>query len=211
MSNTSARFTGFCLLVFVHSLWAAPAVATVGRTQGFDIGAVNRVLWSGGIGSAEGQNQISFSQTHQASEHSRHGSLSLKQVERGTLTQTATATGFTPSTARQSATVKGGQDLLGQAGPHAAFRGRQDLEVKLDMRLHQPRGIGTVTGTQTYNGLQEQLVTTACATNSESQTVDVQQSGTISTQINVDPVVRNKITIGMHQSQVTTNGQGANW
>jgi hypothetical protein len=206
MSNQHARWIGFCLLAFTLSLLVGRAGASIGRTQTFDIGAVNRVLWTGGIGSAQGQNQISFNQTQQASEHYRYGGLSATQTGRGSLTQTATLSGTDPSKAGQTATIKGTQDLLGQTSPYAATRGRQDLEVKLDTRLVQPSGIGTATGTQTYNGLQEQSLTSACGTSSQSQSADVRQSGTISTETNVDPIVTNKITIGMHQSQVT-NGQ----
>ncbi len=206
MSNTCARFIGWCLAVLTLSVAADPAGASVGRTQTFDIGAVNEVLWTGGIGSAQGQAQVSISQTQQASERHRYGTLSATQTGRGSLTQAATASGAAPSTARQTATIKGAQDLLGQTSPYAGARGRQDLELTLGLRLVQPSGVGTVTGTQTFNGLQEQSLTSPGATNGQSQSADVRQSGTISTGTDVDPIVSNRITIGMHQSQVT-NGQ----
>ncbi len=205
MSNTCARVIGFCLVVLTSSVAADPAGASVGRTQSFDIGAVNQVLWTGGIGSAQSQTQVNFSQTQQASERHRYGTLSAMQTGRGSLTQAAAASGAAPSTARQTATIKGAQDLLGQTSPYAGARARQDLELTLGMRLVQPSGVGTVTGTQTFNGLQEQSLTSPGGTNGQSQSADVRQSGTISTQTNVDPVVTNRITIGMHQSQVTNS------
>jgi hypothetical protein len=77
------------------------------------------------------------------------------------------------------------------------------MAVKLDMRLFRPNGVGSVNGAQSYNGAQEQSVTTPCGTSCQSQSVDVRQSGSITTQTDIDPTVKNTININLHQSQVT--------
>jgi hypothetical protein len=189
-------------VTLVSFLLAGSAQASIGRTQGFQIGALNQVEWAGGIGSAQGENQGSFTQTQQVSDHA--SGLSARQRERGSLTQTATAGGTGFSTARQTAAIKGSQDLLADTTKHgSSSRGEQELEVKLDTRLFRPIGIGTVSGTQHYTGAQGQTVTTPAGTSSQSQCVDVRQSGSITTMTNIDPTVKNTININLHQTQTT--------
>jgi hypothetical protein len=191
-------------VTLVSFVSAGSAQASIGRTQGFQIGALNRVEWAGGIGSARGETQGSFTQTQQVSD--RASGLSVRQTERGSLTQTATAGGTGFSAARQTAGIKGSQDLLADTTHGFPSRGQQELEVKLDTRLFRPNGVGTVSGTQNYTGAQEQSLTTPCGTSSQSQSVDVRQAGSITTATNIDPAVRNTININLHQSQMT-NGQ----
>ncbi|MBM4028268.1 MAG: hypothetical protein FJ280_23180 [Planctomycetes bacterium] len=179
------------------------AHAWIGRTQGFDIGAVNRILWGGGIGSATGETQTSFSQTQQFSEHHRYSSISGTQSGRGSLSQTATAHGTGFSTVRQTADIGGSQSL--SASPafwSSGAWGRQGLEVRLDTRLFQPNGSGSVSGTQAYNGQQEQSLATPYSTSSQSQSVDVRQSGSINPTTDTDPIVRNTVTMNLRQSQM---------
>jgi hypothetical protein len=206
MSKKCTTFIGMSLFTLAVLLPAGMASASIGWTQGVDIGAVNHILWTGGIGSASGDAQVSFNQTQQANEHYRYSSVSARQGARGSLTQTATASGTSPSTARQTATINGAQDSLAQAWPRPAARGQQDLGVKLDTRLSLPSGVGSVSGTQHFDGLQEQSLTTPLGSSRQSQSVDATQSGSITTQTNVDPLVTNRITIGMHQSHMV-NGQ----
>jgi hypothetical protein len=206
MSKKCTVFVGMFLFILAVLLPVHSAGASIGWTQGVDIGAVNQVLWIGGVGSASGDAQVSFNQTQQANEHYRYSNVSARQAARGSLTQTATASGTSPSTARQTATIKGAQDSLAQGWPHPAARGQQDLGVKLDTRLSLPQGVGSVSGTQHFDGLQEQSLTTPLSNSSQSQSVDATQSGSITTQTNVDPLVTNRITIGMHQSHMV-NGQ----
>jgi len=183
-------------------VWAGSALGSVGRTQSFEIGAMNRVEWAGGVGSARGDVQGSFTQSQQASD--RTSGLSILQTARGSLTQTATATGTGLGTARQNASVNGTQDLLGETTRQLTGRAQQDLGVKLDTCLFKPNGVGTVNGTQSYTGAQEQTLTTPTGTSSQSQSADIRQSGSITTQTNIDPLVRNTINLNMHQSQTTT-------
>lgn len=189
---------------FVSFLWAGSAQASIGRTQSFQVGSQNHVVWGGGVGSAQGEKHGSFNQIQQVSDHS--SGVSIRQTERGALHQTATASGTGFGSARQTAASKGSQDLLAETTHGFPNRGQQELAVKLDMRLFRPNGVGTVNGHQNYNGLQEQSVITPSGTSSQSQSVDIRQSGSITTQTDIDPSVRNTININLHQSQVN-NGQ----
>jgi hypothetical protein len=189
---------GFCVFTFIFLLWAGSAPASIGRTQSFHIGATNQIDWAGGVGSAQGENQGSFTQTQQASDRS----LSVQQTGRGSLTQTATASGHGPSMARQTARIEGTQDLSAENSRHPTNGAHQDLGVKLDTRLFRPSGVGSVSGTQNYTGAQQQTLTSPCGTSSQSQSVDVTQSGSITTRTHTDPTVRNTINIDLHQSQL---------
>jgi hypothetical protein len=199
---------GLCLFTFAFLLLGGSAGASIGRTQSFDIGALNRVQWAGGIGSARGDNQASFTQSQQFSD--RCSGLSATQTGRGSLTQTATASGTGLSTARQTAAIRGSQDLLGETTRPLTGRAMQDLGVRLDTRLFKPGGTGAVNGTQSYTGAQEQSLATPSSRSSQSQSVDIRQSGSINTEVNTDPAVRNTVTVDLHQSQIT-NGQPPHW
>jgi hypothetical protein len=191
-------------ITWVSFLLVGSAQASIGRTQSFQIGGVNQVVWGGGVGSAQGENHGSFTQTQQIRDYSSR--LSVRQMERGSLNQTATTSGNGFGAARQTAGIRGSQDLWAETTHGFPTGGQQELAGKLDMRLFRPNGVGTVNGTQTYTGAQEQTLTTPGGTSSQSQAVDIRQSGSITTQTNIDPTVRNTINTSLHQSQVT-NGQ----
>jgi len=199
--NSRTILTGICLFTFASPLWAGHDYGSIGRTQSFNIGALNRVEWAGGIGSARGDGQAGFSQMQQST-HTPSG-LSARQTARGSVTQTATAGGTGYSMARQTAGIRGSQDLLANTGRYPSNRAQQEMGARLSTYLFRPNGVGTVNGTQSYNGLQEQALTHAWGTSSQSQSVDIRQSGTIATQTNVDPTVRNTITVDLRQSQTT--------
>jgi hypothetical protein len=199
--NSRTILVGICLLVLASPLWAGHGYGTIGRTQSFNIGVLNRVEWAGGIGSARGDAQASFSQTQQVTH--RPSGLSASQGGRGSVTQTATASGTGYGTAEQTAGIRGSQDLSAGTGHQPMGRAQQEMGARLTTYLFRPNGVGTVNGTQTYSGLQEQAMTTAWGSSSQSQSVDIRQSGAISTQTNVDPTVRNTITVDLRQSQTT--------
>jgi hypothetical protein len=194
----------FVILTLGVLVSSGSAVASIGRSQSFEIGAVNRIQWAGGIGSARSDGQVSFVQTQQSSD--RSSGLSITQAGRGSLTQTASAGGTGYATARQTGDIKGSQDILAQATRQLNGRSAQDLAVRLDMRLFKPNGVGAVSGTQSYSGLQEQSLATSASTSSQSQSVDIRQSGSIGTEIEVDPIVQNTVNVNLRQSQ-TANAQ----
>ena len=190
----------FHTVSFILLLSVSPVAASIGRTQSFVIGAPNRIDWGGGIGSARQDRDASFSQAQHASSH--YGNVSISQAQRGTLTQTATATGLDPSSVRQTARIRGTQDLVAGTPCAPGSQAHQDLSLKMVTRLVQP-GVGSTSGTQTYSGVQEQSSVSPWGTGSQSQSVDVRQSGSITTGTNIDPTVKNTITINLHQSQMT--------
>jgi hypothetical protein len=113
-TNRRTILAGICLFTFASPLWAGHGQGTIGRTQSFNIGALNRVEWAGGIGSARGDAQASFSQLQQVTH--RPTSLSASQGSRGSVTQTATASGTGYGTAEQTAGIRGSQDLSAGTG-----------------------------------------------------------------------------------------------
>ena len=179
---------------------AGSAQASIGRTQSFGIGALNEVVWSGCVGSAWSQNQASFVQRQEFTD--RHTGTSGVQVGAGSLVQTAAAGGGGSATARQTAGINGWQSL--PTGSSHSFPGRmqQELGAKLGTDLSKPNGVGSVAGTQTFTGAQAQAVTTPSTTGSQSQFVDIKQSGAITTGTNTDPTVRNRISVDLQQSQI---------
>ena len=200
--NSCTILLGICLVTFASPLWAGQGYGTIGRTQSFNIGALNRVEWAGGIGSARGDGQASFSQLQQVIH--RPTSLSASQGSRGSVTQTATASGTGFGAAEQTAGIRGSQDLSAGTGHQPMSRAQQEMGARLTTYLFRPNGVGTVNGTQSYSGLQEQAMTTAWGTSSQSQSVDIKQSGAITTQTNIDPTVKNTITVDLRQSQTTS-------
>jgi hypothetical protein len=190
---------GICLFTFASPLWAGHDQGTIGRTQSFCIGALNRVEWAGGIGSARGDSQASFSEMQQVTH--RPSGISATQGSRGSVSQTATASGTGFGLAQQSAAIRGSQDLTFGTGHCPMSRAQQEMSAKLTTYLFRPNGVGTVNGTQSYNGLQEQAMTHPWGSSSQSQSVDIRQSGAITTRTNVDPTVRNTITVDLRQAQ----------
>ena len=183
---------------------AGSAQASVGRTQSFEIGALNGVEWRGCVGSAWSENQASFTQRQEFSD--RYTGVSAVQTGRGSLTQTAIAGGSGFSTARQTAGINGWQSLPTASSRFFPGRVQQELGAKLGTDLFKPNGVGTVAGTQTFRGAQEQAVTAPSGTSKQSQSVDIKQSGAITTGTNADPAVTSRISVDLHQSQMT-NGR----
>lgn len=198
-TNSHHALASLCVLAVVLSLGAGPAEAWIGRTQSFDIGATNEITWGGGVGTARGENHGTFNQVQQGRD--RYSSIS--QGGRGSLSQTATASGAAPSVAQQAARIRGTQNLLADICRPVGIRAHQDLGARLSTSLVQPSGGGNVNGTQTYSGVQEQNSTSPFGTSSQSQSVDAKQSASITTPTNVDPIVKNTMNINLHQSQAT--------
>jgi hypothetical protein len=190
------------IVILVSFLWGGHADASIGRTQGYHIGGMNQVLWEGGIGSARGEIQNGYSQTQQAGH--RASGVSVVQMGRGSLTQTATAGGGGLGTARQEAHIEGDQDLLAETTRPLAQRARQDFRVRMDTELFKPNGIGAVRGDQSYYGEREQSATTPYGTSSQSQYVDARQSNAIVTEVDMDPTVRNNVNVNLSQMQTIT-------
>ncbi|MGE5294403.1 MAG: hypothetical protein ACM3VT_06205 [Solirubrobacterales bacterium] len=180
---------------------AGAAQASIGSAQYFEIGAINQVDWLGGIGSATAMNKISFEQNQMSSNfHSGFGS----QRQFGTLTQSGTATGLVgPSTSQQDATLKGDQSLLTSGGRFGGTYGTQSLEGILKNTVVKPEGAGTVSGTQSFVGGQQQGFSTLYGGGGQSQYIEVLQQGNITTGANTDPTVISTVNFQLGQSQIT--------
>jgi len=191
---------GFWVVVTGALLLAGSAQASVGWVQSFSVGAVNQVDWLGGVGSASGLNQAAFEQIQQFS--SARSEVSALQRQTGRLMQNAVASGLIgPSTSRQQATINGDQGLWAHGGKLPAAGARQTLDGTFVNQVIKPEGVGEVSGTQRYVGLQEQSVSTPNGSGLQSQSVEIVQQANITTGANTDPVVTSTINLQLSQSQ----------
>lgn len=192
-----------CVVVIAGVLLlAAGAQASIGWAQNFTVGAVNQVEWLGGVGSAAAMNKASFDQRQQFG--SNYASLSAFQRTSGTIFQNATASGpIGPSTSSQTADLKGNQGLWTNGGSFPEARGQQSLGGTLTNLVVKPEGVGQVDGIQHFVGAQEQGVTTAYGSGTQSQYVEVLQRGSITTGADTDPTVTSTVELQLNQSQIT--------
>lgn len=192
---------GLFLVVTGTLLLAGSAQASVGWAQSFSVGAINQVDWLGGVGSASGLNRAMFEQIQQFS--NARTEVSALQRQTGRLMQNAFATGpVGPSTSRQQATVNGDQGLWAHGGKFPSAGARQSLDGSFVNQVVKPEGIGEVSGTQRYAGLQEQSVSTPNGTGLQSQSVEIVQQANITTGADTDPIVTSTINLQLSQSQM---------
>jgi hypothetical protein len=191
-----------CLVIITSVLLlAAGAQASIGWAQDFSVGAVNRVDWFGGIGSAAAINKASYDQRQEFGSYNHMGAF---QRNSGTIFQNGAASGLIgPSTSRQTADLKGGQVLWNSGGKFSEAGGMQSLEGKFTNLVVKPEGAGQVNGIQHFVGSQEQGVTTAYGSGGQSQYVEVVQRGDITTGANTDPTIISRVNLQLNQSQIT--------
>lgn len=180
-------------------LLAGSAQAFVGWAQDFDVSARNVVEWGGGVGSAKGENLVTFAEKQQF----ENGCFGLSALQRtgGTVTQAATISrGFRPSTIRQDARAVGAQYM--PVGSKAAYGtgAWQNLGVNLRTIAIKPNGVGNIEGKQSFVGGQMQAVTTPHTSFVQSQYVNATQSVSITTRTDTDPTVKSMINIKMNQN-----------
>jgi len=191
---------GVFLVVTGTLLLAGSAQASVGWAQSFSIGAVNQVDWLGGVGSAHGLNRAVFEQIQQFS--NARTEVSALQRQTGRLMQSAFATGpVGPSTSRQEATVSGVQGFLAYGGKSPLTGAIQILDGTFVNQVAKPEGVGAVSGTQRYAGLQEQNLSTPNGTGLQSQSVEIVQRANIMG-VKTDPVVTNTVDLQLGQLQI---------
>ncbi|MBN1512125.1 MAG: hypothetical protein JXB13_08930 [Phycisphaerae bacterium] len=188
-------------LLLAGSAQAHRAPGSIGWAQNFEIGAVNQVDWLGGVGSASGLNRATFEQIQQFS--TARSEVSALQRQTGRLMQSASASGLVgPSTSRQEATVNGDQALWARGGRFPSAGARQSLDGTFVNQVVKPDGIGEVSGTQRYTGLQEQSLSTPNGNGLQSQSVEIVQRANITTGADTDPVVTSTINLQLSQSQM---------
>jgi hypothetical protein len=175
------------------------AWAFVGQEQDFSIGAVNSIMWSGGVGLVEGGHHAVVCQ-QQSVAGGWHGPSGF-QAEGGIFRQTASAAGEGPATVEQTADVIGGQHQgIGTWGRPTLSQGQQ-LGVDFTTSLDKPWGAGTATASQSFLGGQTQSLTSPTTTGTQSQFVGVREYASVVGGGTADPTVNNSIKIDLNQGQ----------
>lgn len=181
---------------------AGGAQASIGWTQGYTVGATNRVDWFGGIGSVAAENKARWEQKQHFGD--AHAGLGAFQRQSGAIVQNASADGRAgPSSSRQRALLQGDQSLGISGGRFPEVRGNQSLGGTLTNVLVKPQGVGHVNGNQHFVGRQEQGFSTPYSSGGQSQYAEVVQRGNITTNVNTDPMVKSKVRLQLDQSQIT--------
>lgn len=203
------RKQGVFMLLVVLTLTSG-VWAFVGTAQRFDVGGWNLVEWAGGIGSAEGRNEVMFSQQQEA--HDAWRGASAFQKERGMLVQNAVASGpYGPSSVEQNASTTGVQrQAVGRwFGPTSV--GRQSLGADLSTLAVRPFGVGSATGTQVFMGSQAQMMATPYSSARQSQSLKVDQYAGVDGATATDPLVNNTVNVKLDQGYVVDRRSPSPW
>ncbi|MEN6423973.1 MAG: hypothetical protein ABFE13_01315 [Phycisphaerales bacterium] len=180
------------VLTLTCSAWAF-----VGQEQGFNIGAANSIMWSGGVGLVEGGHQAMVCQQQSVGGGWNAGF----QAGGGLFRQTASAGGQGPASIGQTADIFGGQQQgTGTWGQPATSQGQQ-LGVNFTTSLDKPWGAGTANASQGFLGGQTQSLMSPNTMGTQSQFVGVREYANIVGAATLDPTVDNEITIGLNQNQ----------
>ncbi len=192
-----------CLLsVAVILLLSSGVFAGIGQVQGFEIGALNLVGRSGGLGSAQGGNIAIVNHSQEVYKPLRS---SVWQEEKGLLVQFGSAEGVGGvSGVAHHATVQGLQGQL--TGPFGTTVQGQNLNVGLGQVAIKAGGIGGAVGAQGFVGSQTQVITTPRTISTESQFVGVAQYSNVSGRLGSNAIVVNTVDVNMGQGQIVTGG-----
>lgn len=185
------------VLLLTSGAWAA-----IGQAQGFEIGALNAVMWPGGVGSAEGSHQVMFGQEQGAT--SLWPPTAGQQKETGVFTQVAVAGGGGPATIVQTAAAVGGQGQTGGGWPHATNAQGQGMGVDFTTAIVKPYGPGSATAAQSFVGGQTQVLMTPTTLSTQAQVVGVAEYASVVGGPSADPTVTNAIRVDLCQGQMTT-------
>lgn len=203
--RTQVVFTSLIVLTLTSGVWAF-----VGTAQRFDVGGLHLVQWPGGIGSAEGRNEVTFSQEQVA--HDSQGGASVLQRERGLLVQSGVAEGPAgPSRVEQNAAAAGAQRQAVDRWFRPTSVGRQHLGADLSTLVVKPVGIGSATGTQVFMGSQTQMMATPYSSATQSQSVKAKQYAGIDATIDTDPLVTNTVNVKLDQGYTVDRRSPSPW
>ncbi len=192
------------ILVVLVLLSAGSVRAGIGQNQDFQVGGRHLVDWAGGIGSANGRNEASFTQDQEFRD--TYGRASGTQSARAALIQTGNASGSGPASIENNAATTGYQRQVVNFTPTFEATARQNLTANLSMVVIKPYGIGSAGATQEFTSSQSQMLTTPFGWASQSQTLRAFQSANIGTAMDVDPTVTNTLNVRLNQ-QTTINAQ----
>jgi len=195
----------FTLSLTAILLLSAGALASVGQTQGFSIGAFNDVTSSGCVGSAEGRNMVTVGHAQKLYDSS-HG-ITLRQEEKAALTQNAKVVGSRGKDAvEQRASVEGMQSQYARAGRSGTRTDEQALSVSLETLTTHKGAVGRVVGEQCVVGAQNQTQTTPNGSSESHQFVRAGQFTAVSGGSYSNVKVNNGVEVSLSQSNFVTGG-----
>ena len=195
----------FTLSLTAILLLSSGALASVGQTQGFSIGAFNDVTSSGCVGSAEGRNMVTVG--HAQRRHDAWKDITLRQQERGALTQNAKVVGSRGKDAvEQRASVEGLQSQYARAGRSGTRTDEQSLNVNLETLTTHKGAVGRVVGEQRVVGVQNQTQTTPNGSSETHQSVRASQFTAVSGGSYSNVKVNNGVEVSLSQSNFATGG-----
>jgi len=196
------RKLSFSMVVVL--LLSSGALANIGHAQDFFIDALNIVVRTGCVGSAEGSNIVMVGHAQEAYDVAS-GTAAL-QEETAILIQSGTAAGMGGKTAViQEATADGAQNQLvgiGCCGQGVRSQG-QSLGVDLDMLTFNAGGIGSAVGAQGFVGAQSQLEVTPGGMSAASQYLGAAQFSAVS---GGKAAVNNSLDVTLNQSEAVAGG-----
>ena len=197
---------GFVFSIAIVLLFASSAWAFLGQGQGFHIGAANKLMWYGGVGTAQGGNTATVGQ-EQEMFSARHGGTYGIQKETGVFVQSGTINNVHgPSSIEQNASIGGlqGQGVTG--GCYRTTGQTQGLCLDMDTVVSKPWGVGGAGAAQGFVGGQSQIVITPTTASAQSQFVGAAQYAGITAGPNNDPLVDNSLDIQLGQNQSVAGG-----
>jgi len=197
---------GFVFSIAIVLLFASGAWAFFGQQQGFHIGGANKLVWCGGVGTAQGGNTATIGQEQELFS-ARHGGTYGLQKETGVFVQSGSINNTSgPSSIVQNASIGGlqGQGVTG--GRYHTAGQAQGLSLNMDTVVSKPWGVGGASAAQAFVGGQSQIVITPTTASAQSQFVGAAQHASIVAGPNNDPVVDNSLDIQLGQNQSVTDG-----
>lgn len=184
-------------------LLSCAALASVGQTQGFAIGAFNDVINSGCVGSAEGGNTVTVGHTQKVSDFWQ--GVSMRQQEGATLTQNAKVIGSRANdSVGQTGSIEGLQSQYVRPGREGLRSDEQTLGGNLETLVTHKGAIGRVVSEQSLVGSQSQREATRSGLSEASQSVQVNQFTEIRGGWNSNVKVNNGVDVSLSQSNFVT-------
>jgi hypothetical protein len=193
----------FCLVV---ALWvSSAALASVGQTEGFSIGAFNDVTRSGCVGSVESRNMAAVGHAQKLYDASH--ATTIRQEESARLMQSAKVTGSGgKNVVSQRGSVEGMQSQYVRAGRSGTRTEEQTLSASLETLISHKGAVGRVVGEQYAVGSQSQKETTPNGFSESQQSVRASQFTAISGGPHSDVKVNSGVDISLSQSQFVSGG-----
>lgn len=193
----------FTLCVTAILLLSSGALASVGHTQGFSIGAFNEVANSGCVGSAEGGNTVTIG--HAQKLHEAWKGITIRQEEKAAVTQNAKVAGSRgKDLVEQKASVEGMQSQYARAGRSGTRADEQTLSASLETLTTHKGAVGRVVGEQSLVGSQSQKQTTPGGFSETSQSVRAAQFTAIRGGSYSNVTVNNAVEVSLSQSNFAT-------